>query len=163
MAAGEEFRERRELHLEARRARYLARLVGKAADLIVALSLWHVPGAAGVLACLFYILMCDAFPGGRSPGKRLTGLKVVRLDREAMDYQASMVRNLPITVPVLLYLIPAIGPLLAYTLGAGVLLVEAYLGFYDPEGQRAGDTIAETLVVEHRQESDANPVSDRRA
>jgi uncharacterized RDD family membrane protein YckC len=119
MAAGEEFRERRELHLEARRARYLARLVGKAADLIIALSLWHVPGAAGVLACLFYILMCDAFPGGRSPGKWLTGLKVVRLDREAMDYQASMVRNLPITVPVLLYLIPAIGPLLAYTLGAG--------------------------------------------
>ena len=27
-------------------------LVGKAADLIVALSLWHIPGAAGVLACL---------------------------------------------------------------------------------------------------------------
>ena len=51
----------------------------------------------------------------------------------------------------------------AYTLGAGVLLVEAYLGFYDPEGQRAGDTIAQTLVVEFQQESDANPFSDRRA
>lgn len=163
MVPGDGIRERREFHLEARRARYLARLVGKAADLIVALSLWHIPGAAGVLACLFYILTCDAFPGGRSPGKLLTGLKVVRLDREPMDYQASMVRNLPVAVPVLLYLIPAIGPLLAYTLGAGVLLVEAYLGFYDPEGQRAGDTVAETLVVEFRQESDANPVSDRRA
>lgn len=163
MTAGDEVRESRELHLDARRARYLSRLVGKSADLIVAMSLWHIPGAAGVLACLFYILTCDAFPGGRSPGKRLAGLKVVRLDREGMDHQASLVRNLTVAVPVLLYLLPAIGPLLAYTLGVAVLLVEAYLGFYDPEGQRAGDTIAETLVVEYRQESDANPLSDRRA
>lgn len=163
MAAGDDFQEKRELFLDARRARYLARLIGKTADLIIALSLWHIPGAAGVLACLFYILTCDAFPGGRSPGKWLTGLKVVRLDRETMDYQASLVRNVTVAVPVLLYLVPAIGPLLAYTLGMGVLFVEAYLGFYDPEGQRAGDTIAETLVVEFRQESDANPFSDRRA
>ena len=69
------------------------------ADLIIALSLWHIPGAAGVLACLFYILTCDAFPGGRSPGKWLTGLKVVRLDRETMDYQASLVRNGTVAVP----------------------------------------------------------------
>jgi uncharacterized RDD family membrane protein YckC len=156
-------REDRDLYTDARRARYLSRLIGKAADLIVAMSLWHIPGAAGVLACLFYILMCDGFPGGRSPGKWLTGLKVVRLDREGMDHQASMKRNLIVAVPVLLYLIPAVGPFLAYTLGVGVLAVEAYIGFYDPEGQRAGDTIAETLVVEFRQESDANPLSDRRA
>jgi uncharacterized RDD family membrane protein YckC len=156
-------RDRRELFLDERRARYLSRLIGKAADLIAAMSLWHIPGAAGVAACLFYILMCDGFPGGRSPGKWLTGLKVVRLDREGMDYQASMTRNLTVAVPVLLYLIPAIGPFLAYTIGVAVLCVEAYLGFYDPEGQRAGDTVAETLVVEFRQESDANPLSDRRA
>jgi uncharacterized RDD family membrane protein YckC len=116
-----------------------------------------------VLACLFYLLTCDAFPGGRSPGKWLTGLKVVRLDREPMDYHASVVRNLTVASPFLLYLVPAIGPFLAYTLGLGVLFVEAYLGFYDLEGLRAGDTIAQTLVVEYRQVSDANPFSDRRA
>ncbi len=73
--------ERREFFQDTRRARYLARVAGKAADLIVAMSLWHIPGAAGVLAALFYILMCDGFPGGRSLGKWLTGLKVVRIDR----------------------------------------------------------------------------------
>ena len=160
---GTTWQEQREFFRDARRARYLSRLVGKAADLIVAMSLWHIPGAAGVAASLFYVLTCDGFPGGRSLGKWLTGLKVVRLDRDGMDFQASLARNLTVAFPFLLYLFPVIGPFLAFTLGAVVLLVETYLGFYDPEGQRMGDTFAETLVVEYRQESDANPVSDRRA
>lgn len=145
---------------DARRARYLARLVGKAADLILALSLWHVPGAAGVLAALFYLLMCDGFPGGRSLGKWLTGLKVVRLGPEPIDFQASMLRNLPVAAPFLLYLIPAVGPFLAFTIGVAILLIETYLGFYDPDGQRAGDTFAETLVVGQWQADDDHPLSD---
>jgi uncharacterized RDD family membrane protein YckC len=56
-----------------------------------------------------------------------------------------------------------IGPFLAYTVGIAILLIETYLGFYDPDGQRAGDTFAETLVVENRQGSDGVPLSDRRA
>jgi uncharacterized RDD family membrane protein YckC len=155
--------EQREFFQDARRARYLARLVGKAADLIAAMSLWHIPGAAGVFASLFYLLMCDGFPGGRSLGKWLTGLKVVRIDREGMDFPASLMRNLPVAAPFLLYLFPVIGPFLAYTVGIAILLIETYLGFYDPDGQRAGDTFAETLVVEYRQGSDGVPLSDRRA
>lgn len=155
--------EQREFFQDARRARYLARLVGKAADLIAAMSLWHIPGAAGVFAALFYILMCDGFPGGRSLGKWLTGLKVVRIDRDGMDFTASLMRNLPVAAPFLLYLFPVIGPFLAYTVGIAILLIETYLGFYDPDGQRAGDTFAETLVVEYRQGSDGVPLSDRRA
>ena len=155
--------EQREFFQDARRARYLARIVGKAADLIAAMSLWHIPGAAGVFAALFYILMCDGFPGGRSLGKWLTGLKVVRIDRDGMDFPASLMRNLPVAAPFLLYLFPVIGPFLAYTVGIAVLLIETYLGFYDPDGQRAGDTFAETLVVDFRQGSDGVPISDRRA
>jgi uncharacterized RDD family membrane protein YckC len=159
----ERWEEQREFFKDARRARYLARIVGKSADLIVAMSLWHIPGAAGVFASLFYLLMCDGFPGGRSPGKWLTGLKVVRIDREGMDFPSSLMRNLTVSAPFVLHLVPVIGPFLAYTIGFAVLLVETYLGFYDPDGQRAGDTFAETLVVEHRQASDGLPLSDRRA
>ncbi len=159
---GIRWEERKEFFRDARRARYLARLVAKAADLIVAMCLWQVPGSAGVLAALFYLLMCDAFPGGRSAGKWLTGLKVVRVDREGMDVQSSLLRNLTVASPFLLYLVPFVGPLLAFTVGAAVLVIETYLGFYDADGQRAGDTLAETLVVEHRQASDEVPLSDRR-
>ncbi len=157
------WQDQRDLFKDARRARYVSRLVAKAADLILAMSLWHIPGAAGAFASLFYILMCDGFPGGRSAGKWLTGLKVVRVDRDGMDFQSSLLRNLTVAAPFLLYLVPVAGPFLAYTVGLVVLLVEAYLGFYDADGQRAGDTLAETLVVEHRQVTDEAPLSDRRA
>ena len=69
----------------------------------------------------------------------------------------------PVAAPFLLYLFPVIGPFLAYTVGIAILLIETYLGFYDPDGQRGGDTFAETLVVEYRQGSDGVPLSDRRA
>ncbi|HEY7586350.1 MAG TPA: RDD family protein [Candidatus Deferrimicrobiaceae bacterium] len=160
---GFRWQEQREFFKDARRARYLSRLVAKAADLIIAMSLWHVPGAAGAFASLFYILLCDGFPGGQSAGKRLTGLKVVRVDRDGMDFQSSLLRNLTVAVPFLFYLIPVAGPFLAYTIGMAVLLIETYLGFYDADGQRAGDTLAETLVVECRQAADDAPLSDRRA
>lgn len=155
--------EQREFFRDARRARYLARLVGKAADLIAAMSLWHIPGAAGVFAAIFYILTCDGFLGGRSLGKWLTGLKVVRIDRDGMDFTASLMRNLSVAAPFLLYLFPVVGPFLAFTVGIAILMIETYLGFYDPDGQRAGDTFAETLVVEYRQGSDGVPLSDRRS
>lgn len=158
MPAGRDFR--LEYFRDARRARYLARLVGKAADLILAMSLWQIPGAAGILAALFYLLMCDGFPGGRSLGKWLTGLKVIRLGPEPIDFQASMLRNLPVAAPFLLYLVPAVGPFLAFTIGMAILLIETYLGFYDPDGQRAGDTLAETLVVGQWQADDEHPLSD---
>jgi uncharacterized RDD family membrane protein YckC len=157
------WQDQRELFKDARRARYLSRLVAKAADLILAMSLWHIPGAAGAFASLFYILMCDGFPGGRSAGKWLTDLSVVRVDRDGMDFQSSLLRNLTVAAPFLLYLVPVAGPFLAYTVGVVTLLIEAYLGFYDADGQRAGDTLAETLVVEHRQVTDEAPLSDRRA
>lgn len=153
----------RDYFRDARRARYLSRLVAKAADLILAMSLWHIPGAAGACAALFYILMCDGFAGGRSAGKRLTGLQVVRVDNDPMDFQASLLRNLTVASPFLLYLVPIVGPFLAFTVGTAILLIEAYLGFYDPDGQRAGDTLAETLVVECRQAADDVPLPDRRA
>jgi len=152
--------EQREYFRDARRARYLVRIVGKTADFIIAMSLWHIPGAAGAFAALFYLLMCDGFPGGRSAGKWLTGLKVVRVDREPMDLQSSLLRNLTVASPFLLYLVPVVGPFLACTVGLAVLLIETYLGFYDSDGQRAGDTFAETIVVEFQQAADDVSLSD---
>ena len=84
--------QRREFFRDARRARYLARLTGKAADLIIAMALWQIPGAAGVFAALYYVLMCDAFPGGRSAGSGGHGQEEIpagpaaRANIEAVEY-----------------------------------------------------------------------------
>src|SRR4030065_574440 len=138
--------EQREYFRDARRARYLVRIVGKTADFIIAMSLWHIPGAAAALAALFFLRMCDGCPGGRSAGKWLTGLKVVRVDREPMNLQSSLLRNLTVASPFLLYLVPVVGPFLACPVGLAGLLIETYLGFYDSDGPRAGGTVAETLL-----------------
>src|SRR3990172_5604036 len=152
--------EQRAYFRDARRAQYLARIVGKSADFIIAMALWQIPGAAGAFAALFYLLMCDGFPGGRSAGEWLPGLKVVRADRAPMGFQSSRLRTLPVTSPSPLCLVPAVGPFLAYTVGLAVLLIETYLGFYDSDGQRAGDTFAETVVVEFQQAADDVSLSD---
>jgi len=133
---------------EARRARSVARLVGKTADLIIGMALWQIPGAAGACAALFYLLAADGFPGGRSVGKILTGLRVVRVDGDTVDFPSSFLRNLTVASPFLLYLVPFAGPFLAATLGSGLLLIETYLGYVDADGRRAGDMLAGTLVVE---------------
>src|SRR4030066_1450995 len=130
--------EQRAYFRDARRAQYPARIVGKSADFLLARALWQIPGAAGVFAALFYLLMCDGFPGGRSAGKWLTGLKVVRVDREPMDLQSSLLRNLTVASPFLFYLVPVIGPFLACTVGVAGLLLGAYLGVFASVGRRGG-------------------------
>src|SRR4030066_1575344 len=152
--------EQREYFRDARRARYLSRIVGKTADFIIAMSLWHIPGAAGAFAALFYLLMCDGFPGGRSAGKWLTGLKVVRVDREPMALPSSLLRNLTVASPFLLYLVPVVGPFLACTVGLAVLLIETYLGFYDSDGHGAGGPFAGPTGGEFRQAADDVSLSD---
>lgn len=129
------------------RAEFIPRVVGKGIDLIIALCLWQIPGAAGVVAAIFFILIADGFVEGRSPGKMLSSLKVVRLDGEPVDYLSSILRNIPVALPFFLYLFPSIGHFLAYTVGLGVLVVEASFCLYNDEGMRIGDTVASTAVV----------------
>lgn len=51
------------------------------------------------LGWLFYLLVCDALPGGQSLGKRFTRSSVVHIKTEApCRYWQSVVRNFPILV-----------------------------------------------------------------
>lgn len=129
------------------RAEFIPRIVAKGVDIVVALCLWQIPGAAGVVAAFFFLFVADGFLGGKSPGKILSGLKVVRLDGEPFDYLSSILRNIPIVLPFFLYLFPSVGHFLAYTVGLGVLIVEASFCLYNEDGMRIGDTVASTTVV----------------
>jgi len=124
------------------------RVVGKAADLLVFIVLAWWDNPVGPLAGLAYLFFADGFTHGRSPGKLLAGLQVIRRrSGKPASFRHSVLRNLPIVFAAILALIPLVGWILFLTLGAGVIAFELYMIFTDEEGARAGDVIADTRVI----------------
>lgn len=83
----------------------------------------------GALLVMFLgILLRDGYRG-RSPGKRLFGLKIVIPGNYSCSYPRSIVRNIPLIVP-------------------GWNLVEMALVLFSRSSRRTGDMIAATTVVE---------------
>jgi uncharacterized RDD family membrane protein YckC len=111
----------------------------------------------GSLVAIAYALLRDGlnfeFMDGRSIGKKLMKLKVVRHDGSPMDMAASAWRNWPLAVGSLaqgLLIFPVIGWILVpIVVIAGPLLAlyEAYKVVTDPSGRRWGDSLAGTMVV----------------
>ncbi len=80
---------------------------------------------------LLYFMFWETITGGSSPGKRLVGLRVVRLDGLKVDLRASWIRNLVRAADIL----PS-----SYVVGLTSMLISS-------RGQRLGDLVAGTLVV----------------
>ncbi|MFO8150530.1 MAG: RDD family protein [Trueperaceae bacterium] len=112
----------------------------------------------GSLVAIAYALLRDGlhyeFMDGRSIGKKLMKLKVVRHDGSPMDMAASARRNWPLAVGSLaqgLLIFPVVGwVLVPIVVIAGPLLAlyEAYKVVTEPEGRRWGDALAGTKVVQ---------------
>lgn len=83
-----------------------------------------------MLAVLAYALLRDGLFGGRSPGKKLMGLKVVNVRKNTpCSFKDSLLRNLTFMVPLLNF-------------------IECLMPFVDAEGLRFGDKLAGTQVVD---------------
>ena len=80
-----------------------------------------------------YDVLFETLASGRTPGKRWTGLRVVRLDGGPVTFTTSAVRNL----------LRLVDGLLGYAVGVVVILVSS-------RNQRLGDLAAGTLVVRER-------------
>jgi uncharacterized RDD family membrane protein YckC len=98
-------------------------------------------GSAVVLIASFlvfaaYDVLFEVFAGGRTPGKRLNGLRVVRADGSPVTFFTSAIRNVLRLVDILpgLYLV-------------GIVTILA-----TRRNQRLGDVAAGTLVVRERTE-----------
>jgi uncharacterized RDD family membrane protein YckC len=94
-------------------------------------------GASSVFALLDFVLYFVAFEAlfdGRSPGKRLAGLRVVRVGGQPVGFLASLLRNLLRIVDLL--------PVL-YLFGSVLILATT-------RNQRLGDLAAGTLVIRDR-------------
>jgi uncharacterized RDD family membrane protein YckC len=97
----------------------------------VALLLWAILSFALITV---YDVFFEVFHSGRTPGKRMNGLRVVRASGHPVTFLTSAVRNVIRPVDFL----PS-----AYLLGAIVILATR-------KNQRIGDVIADTLVVRER-------------
>src|SRR5690348_701024 len=107
-------------------------------------------GAAWILAVfvLFvgYDVAFEVLASGRTPGKRLNGLRVVRENGAPVTFTSSTVRN----VLRLIDILPGV-----YLVGIGSILVSS-------RNQRLGDHAAGTLVVRERKPLPAEPAPYRR-
>jgi len=99
----------------------------------------NVAGGAVALALItvsafvviwFYHVLFEVLGGGRTPGKRLVHLRVLRDDGTPVDLPASAVRNLLRIVDLMLLFVPALLSML-----------------FTKRNQRLGDLAAGTLVV----------------
>ena len=123
------------------------RFLAKFVDYLLALSLEHAGFLLGSswlawLAATAYILVADGLPGGKSLGKRLTGMKVLGRSGHPCTYFESTVRNLPLGAAYILSLIPWVG----WILGLAVVAIESMILVGMPSDRRFGDDLAGTLV-----------------
>ncbi|MFH5806205.1 RDD family protein [Alienimonas sp. DA493] len=115
---------------------------------IACAGLGDFAGGAFLLLLFFsewgYFTLFEAFQGGRTPGKRAFGLRVVRTDGGPLTFWPALVRNLlrfADALPILLSPPPHVmGAVPLYGLGALCCTLS-------PRGQRIGDLFAGTVVI----------------
>lgn len=72
------------------------------AGLYVTFKALALPLDLAIVGALVYLLLCDGLPGGRSLGKRLTGIAVVQVETgEPCGYWRSFARNSAMVLGVL--------------------------------------------------------------
>jgi len=107
----------------------------------------------GWLISAAYLALRDALPlspaGGQSIGKKLLQLRAVHMpDGAPCDYGTSLLRNLPFIVPPLVMIRPGIGWFFGSVIWLAVFVVETLLVIADEGGQRIGDRLAKTTVID---------------
>ena len=134
--------------------RFIALLID---GVIASVLSWAIPVVGGLLGGA-YILLRDGldveYLRGRSLGKSLMKLKVVRDDGRPMDLGTSVRRNWTLSICLLitvLMVIPILGWIivpLASIVGLILAVLEIYFVMTDAEGRRYGDRFAGTRIVE---------------
>ncbi len=126
----------------------ITRLIAKAIDLFIVLILSLLFYPFGLLIALFYIGISDSLSQGQSVGKKIMGFSVLSLeDGKPCSLKQSIVRNLPILVPMAFAIIPLWGWIICSILTIPLILLEIYLLFKLDSGHRLGDVMADTTVI----------------
>ena len=115
-------------------------------DLLLVIGMARLPDVMGFLAVIGYILIRDGLFHGQSIGKKVIGLHVALVDGpgKAVSFRESIIRNVPLAVAYLLFLLPYAG----WLLGPLALGVEALAAMGDEQGMRIGDLLARTYTAQ---------------
>ena len=149
-------------NLRYKKVHAVDRFTAKGLDMILlvilALILTVVWYPIAVIGAVCYALFHDAFKGGRSPGKMIVGLKVIRYpdEKSPVTWKVSAMRNISFAIFTLFALIPMVGWILLFLVGIPLLIFEAYLIYSLDSGYRLGDILAGTRVVALRDYEDVN-------
>jgi uncharacterized RDD family membrane protein YckC len=126
----------------------LARVLAKLIDLFILLIISVLFYPISILGALAYICVADYMQNGQSVGKKFVGMAVVSLqDGTPCSLKQSIIRNLPISIPLLFAIIPFWGWLFTLFIGVPLILFETYLLFKLDSGHRLGDVMADTTVM----------------
>lgn len=130
------------------KADVLNRVIAKFVDATLAIAAGRLLSPIGWLAGLAYVLIGDGFSGGRSIGKRVTGLQTVNVrTQDVAGFKESIIRNLPLASAYLLFFVPYIGWIMA----GAITALEGLLMLGNEQGVRLGDELAHTQVLQSGQ------------
>lgn len=124
------------------------RLIAKAIDLgiVAVLALFYYP--LGLMLGIVYLAISDSLNFGQSVGKKLMGFAVISLeDGSPCSFKQSVIRNLPLLIPLGFAIIPFWGWIFCGILSAIFVLLEVYLLLKLDSGHRLGDVMADTTVI----------------
>jgi uncharacterized RDD family membrane protein YckC len=121
-------------------------------DIVISYVIGLIP-VIGWLIGAAYMALRDGFTfepvDGQSLGKKLVNVRaVVASTGQRCDYMLSIKRNLPFIIPMIFMVIPVIGWLIGAILWVVAIVIEVILVITDENGERIGDKIAGTRVVE---------------
>lgn len=134
-------------HRSNRQARLL-RVAAKMIDFTIAMVITIFFYPYGVLLGASLLAILDAAHEGESIGKKLLGLRVLHLeDRTPCQFKASILRNLPFTIPWLFLIIPFWGWFIFIILFIPACILEFYYVSRLDSFHRLGDVLADTTVV----------------
>ena len=124
-----------------------ARLFAKAVDLFLCLLLSIFFYPVGILLAVFYLSVFDALQNGQSVGKKLMGFNVISIDDgQYCTIKQSLIRNLPLSLPLFFAVIPIWGWIIWILAGSFFIVMELYLLLKLDSGNRLGDVMADTTV-----------------
>jgi uncharacterized RDD family membrane protein YckC len=128
------------------KAELTTRAVAGFIDLLLVIGMARLPDVMGFLAVTGYILVRDGLFAQQSVGKKVIGLRVTLTDDpgSAVSFRESIIRNIPLAVAYLLFLVPYAG----WILGPLALGIEALTAMGDERGMRIGDLLARTHTVQ---------------